>query len=137
MSFIIKTFLAIIVIIANSCREPQNRTANSTNTPKQNNEWKFIFKQKKIFIPHSPKDSVTVGFNYYNQTGEVLLIDTIIKSCGCINALYAHKPIIPNEKGKILLSIDHGLKSGYYSKTAVVHFHGKKPVVLKVCGKID
>ena len=133
MSCIIKILLAIIV----SCGELQNRPANSKNTYKQKDEQKFIFKQKKILIPHSPQDSVTVGFDYHNQTGEVVIIDTIIKSCGCINALYPHKPIMPNERGKVLLSIDHGLKSGYYSKTAVVHFHGRKPVVLKVCGKVD
>ena len=132
MRHILLCFTLLIII---GCRNSPKQKANAPATQK---EWKFIMTERKQHFLHlAPCDSINASFHYVNNTGKVQNIDTVKVSCACTNVRYKHAPIKPNEQGDITLTIDLKGDSGYFSKVAGVYFHGQKPVVLKVMGKIS
>lgn len=104
---------------------------------RENAAWKFIFTERKqYFMSLDRCDTLHTAFHYVNTTDSVQCIDTIKVACGCTAVSYAHRPIRPGESGEVKVSISMDEKAGYFSKSLAVYFHGKKPVVLKVMGKM-
>lgn len=123
--------LSLLIIVG--CKNIKQR--NEAQSIPQ--DWKFIMTERKHhFLNLEPCDSINATFHYENFTDKTQVIDTVKVSCACTNVKYNHKPIKPGEHGDIVLTIDTKGDSGYFSKVAGVFFHGQKPVVLKVMGKI-
>lgn len=53
----------------------------------------------------SPLDSVSRSFSLYNDTEDVITIQDIITSCGCISALASAEAMSPNEKIVITVTL--------------------------------
>ncbi len=99
-------------------------------------EWKFIFKDRKKRFLNIRSGVINASFNYYNNTGDPQLIDSVKTSCGCTNVQYSKKPINPNDSGTLRVTIDLTNEYGSFNNTVGVYFHNQKPVVLKVIGTI-
>lgn len=126
----------IVFAIAASVLLSCTRKTQPVETKKTEKEWKFIFtEKKKYFMKFNGGDTLHASFEYYNNTGEKQLIDTIKRTCTCTDIEYEHRPIGIGEKGKIDVTIDLEGTEGYFSKSIAVYFHGQNPVVLQVMGK--
>lgn len=127
-----KKILLISIICLCGCmnNSPQKACMN-----KASNEWKFIFTEKvKYFMNLHETERLHVVFEYYNDTKEPQLIDTVKTTCSCINVVYPHNPILPYDRGSVSLYIDISNVNIFY-RTIIVYFKGKTPVVLKVVGR--
>lgn len=98
------------------------------------------FKETKIdfgTIKAKKKPLIIVDFDFQN-TGEVPLV--IIKadvSCNCLSVEYPRKPVMPEEKGKISVTIDTKSQKGEFNKTVVIKSNDENEfVVLRISGTI-
>lgn len=95
----------------------------------------YFFGKKKYF-PHQKKAMLTTVFEYHNNTPNTQMIDDVRTSCGCIKVEYSPRPIKPGARGGVGVCVD--LKeSDVFNKTIAVYFHGQKPVILKIIGRMD
>lgn len=130
-SIFIGSFLCLLLACSNNPQQKNTQTGERTKV-----EQNFIFKERKqYFMKLENAKQIRAVFEYCNNTDEVLLIETVKTHCGCTAVDYPRKPIKPNEKGEVVMTVDLPEQDGYFSQVAGVHFKGKTPIVLKVMGK--
>ncbi len=130
-----KNLLVCCLLLFVSCNfHHQNDKRVGVNRDKG---WKFIFNEKKkvIGLVGVNKDTIRTYFEYENNTGHNLFIDTITTSCGCTEVLYPRRLIHPKEKGKIQAIVHLTKDDSYIHKSIIVHFSDTCPVVLYIIGK--
>ena len=131
---VVLAFLLCAFSLLVSCKDDVSKSPSKASSEKN---WKFIFKERKQYFMHMEKcDTLRTSFQYMNSTDSVQYIDTVKTSCGCTAVNYLHKPIKPGESGVLQVAIAMYGTEGFFSKSIGVYFHGQKPVVLKVMGKI-
>lgn len=129
MIVLLNKTMCLIILLASVC----NCSRGIKHFPTIN-KGKFIFKEHKKFIRYNSNDSINVKFEFVNNTSQEQYIDTVKVKCHCTKIGYPHKIINIGEKGHIILKIGIQDKPYYFSQSAIVYFHGKKPIVLKVIG---
>ena len=82
-------------------------------------------------------NQVTANFVFHNQTGNIVTIMDVKRTCGCIKIEYPTHPINIQETGNIKVTINVNKVSGYFQKTVLVYGLGIKPTILKIKGKIQ
>ena len=82
-------------------------------------------------------NQVTANFIFHNQTGNIVTIMDVKRTCGCIKIEYPPHPINIQETGNIKVTINVDKVSGYFQKTVLVYGLGIKPTILKIKGKIQ
>lgn len=115
-------------------------SSNSNDAESQPSEpakpWTFIFKEKKKYLLHvDDRTKVRAVFTLHNNTGCMQLIDTVKTYCGCTKVSYPHYAIRDGKTDSVCVEISVPKERTFFSNSAVVYFHGQKPVVLEVIGK--
>ena len=116
-------------IIMCSCEKHRNQIIKG-NAENLNS----IFLNKKKLIKYGNQDSTCTTFNFVNNTGQRLHIDTVKVKCHCTEVEYPHDVIENGNSGNIVVRIDIPDESAFFSQSVIVYFHGQKPIVLKVIG---
>ena len=79
-------------------------------------------------------------FEFTNTGNQPLIVMNVTPSCGCTNVDWSKNPILPGQKGKIMLSLkteeQHGIfnKEVYIQSNAVNNPHGDKRYTIYIKG---
>ena len=75
---------------------------------------------------------VSYKFKYINDSDKPIVIMRVGTSCGCTVPVYSKKPILPNEKGEILVTFNPNRRPGSFSKTITINTNdGKRMLHIK------
>ncbi len=79
---------------------------------------------------------VTTEFNYTNNTGKPLLIETATAECGCTDPEYDKKPVLNGKDGIIKITYKADTPGTFSKKVTVKFFNIPLPVVLTIEGEV-
>ena len=81
-------------------------------------------------IQKSKNPYITIEFEVKNIGKKPLLITRTDVSCGCLSTEYSKKPISPNKKTKLRVSVDFRSLNGVFNKTVCIKSNAENDVVL-------
>ena len=124
----------LCIMALSGCKPSPNDAESQPSEPAK--PWTFIFKEKKKYLLHvDDRTKVQAVFTLHNNTGHIQLIDTVRTYCGCTKVSYPHYAIRDGKTDSVCVEINVPKERTFFSNSAVVYFHGQKPVVLEVIGK--
>ena len=87
-------FAMLMLVVLNAC---QNQVKNDGNSK---GELTFIEQSHKLGLVKQG-DAVMHSFQFSNTGSEALVIQDIVKGCGCTEVNYPSNPILPGETGVV------------------------------------
>lgn len=128
--------LLLLAIIVQGCSGTGTNNINVSNDEIQRNDGAELFKfRKRCCLISEKSKNLEISFPFQNSTKKILSIDTVKTHCGCTKVKYPKYAIRKSYKDSITLSISIPRERIFFSNTALVYFHGLKPIVLEVIGK--
>ncbi|MBS1731100.1 MAG: DUF1573 domain-containing protein [Bacteroidetes bacterium] len=117
--FSIIAFVLVIPVLAQSI---QNEVVFKTVT--------FSFGKINLNKP------VSTIFNFTNNTGKPLLIETATAECGCTDPEYDKKPVLNGKDGAIKVTYKADTPGAFSKKVTVKFFNIPQPIVLTIEGEV-
>ena len=96
-----------------------------------------FFQTTEIDVGKVPilQESVVVKFKYFNQTGNMVVIQKVHPSCGCTDVVYPKRPIRHKEKGTITATVRLSKSENHFNTSILICANGLKPIILRIKGK--
>ena len=92
------------------------------------------FDQKEIFYGYlEPGEDGKREFTFTNYSSHPVMIMNASVTCGCTVPSWTREPILPGEKGRIVVEYDTKRMGGFYKKIKVKFFQieGEYPLVIR------
>lgn len=127
-----KRFLIVLFLIGGIT------TSYAQNTTKKTDETKSPIEFKSTQYDFGDIFKGTNGtyvFKFKNKGKEPLLLSKPQSSCGCTVASWPKAPILPGDSSEIKVTYNTSFE-GAFNKTVVVNSNTKKPVVLRIRGRV-
>ncbi len=80
--------------------------------------------------------AVTHVFHFINTSKRPVVVLDVSASCGCTSPSFSRKPVLPGQKGEIIVAFDPINRPGRFSKGVVVRLSSNESVTLKVEGNV-
>ena len=114
-------------------------TGNSVDEVSQDSMAKMKFEKKQHDFGHIKQgDQAKTVFNFVNTGNAPLVINDVVRSCGCTTPYWPKEPIAPGDSGKIDVTFNSRGKKGQFTKTITIKHNGEGGVTyLNITGFVD
>jgi hypothetical protein len=112
--------LVLFFVVLLSCKNSDNKT--NTGVDEDTGQGVIEFKNTShSFGEISEGEVVSFTFQFENTGTSNLIVNNVKASCGCTTPEWTKEPILPGEKGKLVVTFDSEGRSGNQIKVITVY----------------
>ena len=114
-------------------------TTHSTDQALQDGMPRMEFEKKQHDFGHIKQGEQVATVFYFVNTGNApLVINDVVRSCGCTTPFWPKEPIAPGDTSKIDVKFNSRGKKGQFTKTITIKHNGEGGVTyLNITGFVD
>ena len=130
--------LILSVIVLFSCNSRKESAQSTEPKPRATTQIESLTDTLHDFGIYKEREDIYHDFLYRNIGKIPFVIDSVKTNCGCTNAKYVKRAVLPGQTDTIrVIYGGNGFSPGFFYQTVVAYCNADKDIILRIKGIFD